>query len=203
MSSAIGVGTGFLLHELAHKYTAIRHGYQAEFKANMNGLFFTLITSVFGVILAAPGAVMISGRPYNPDNPGNFGAGSTDDDGTWDRLTNHKISSSELQISIAGVMVNLIMAGLFLVVLGSHFVQWYIHPYWGFQGDLGAQIAYTGLRINIVLAAFNMIPFGPLDGAKVLRANPMIWAIVGLPVIFGWLVIMFKPDLLLSVLSMI
>jgi len=33
----------------------------------------------------------------------------------------------------------------------------------------------------VFLAGFNMIPFGPLDGAKVWRYNPVLWGIVGIP----------------------
>ncbi len=189
--SGIGVGTGFLLHELAHKYTAIRYGYQAEFRANMNGLFLTIIMSVMGIILAAPGAVMISGRPSNLDKTGNYAAGSMEDDDYWDRLTSHKVNRSELHIAVAGVIVNLIIAALFLVLLRGHFVPWHVSPYSGgiVAENLWAEVAIEGLFINIVLAAFNMIPFGPLDGAKVLRANPLVWAAVGLPVIFGWLLL--------------
>lgn len=201
--SAIGVGTGFILHELAHKFTAQRFGYHAEFKADMNGLFLTIIMSVLGFIIAMPGAVMISGRSNSQSGYEFRGPGSADDDEYWDRLTNRKFSSQDLQISIAGVITNLAMAGLFLAILASHFVSWYILPHYGFVGDLGARIAFNGLLINIVLAAFNMIPYGPLDGAKVLRANPIIWAIVGLPVIFGWLAIMFSQSTLLSLLSML
>ena len=57
--SALGVGTGFLLHELAHKFIAQRYGYRAEYRANRNGLLFIIIMSLMGFILAAPGAVMI------------------------------------------------------------------------------------------------------------------------------------------------
>ena len=35
---ALGVGTGFILHEMAHKFVALRFGYMAEYRANMTGL---------------------------------------------------------------------------------------------------------------------------------------------------------------------
>jgi Zn-dependent protease len=188
--SAIGVGTGFVLHELAHKYAAQRYGYQAAFKANMNGLFLTIIMSIMGFIIAMPGAVMISGRPHSQSGF-EYRPGGMEDDEYWDRLTNRQVNKSELVISIAGVVVNLLIALFFIALLRGHVVPWHIGYYGNFVAEnILAEAAFTGLMINIVLAAFNMIPFGPLDGAKVLRANPIVWAIVGLPVIFGWLLIM-------------
>ncbi len=51
------VGVGFLLHELAHKYVAQKFGYKAEFRAFNQMLIFSLITSFFGFVFAAPGGV--------------------------------------------------------------------------------------------------------------------------------------------------
>jgi len=56
------VMTGFLLHELAHKWMAQQYGCWAEYRGNRNGLYFALLMSSFGFLLAAPGAVMVSGR---------------------------------------------------------------------------------------------------------------------------------------------
>ncbi len=56
---AITVGTGFVLHELAHKYVAIQFGGYAEFKMWVQGLIFALLTSLIGLVFVAPGAVYI------------------------------------------------------------------------------------------------------------------------------------------------
>ena len=56
------VMTAFLLHELAHKWMAQQYGCWAEYRGNRNGLLFALLMSSFGFLLAAPGAVMVSGR---------------------------------------------------------------------------------------------------------------------------------------------
>ena len=56
------VMTGFLLHELAHKWMAQQYGCWAEYRGNRNGLYFALLMSSFGFLLAAPGAVMVSGK---------------------------------------------------------------------------------------------------------------------------------------------
>lgn len=52
----------FIIHELAHKYYAQKFKYHAEFRANKNFLFITVLLSIFGFIIAAPGAVYISGH---------------------------------------------------------------------------------------------------------------------------------------------
>ena len=53
--------TGFIAHEMAHKFVARRLGYWAEFRMWPTGLVLSLITSVGGVLFAAPGATMVEG----------------------------------------------------------------------------------------------------------------------------------------------
>ncbi|HLD05070.1 MAG TPA: peptidase M50 [Candidatus Nanoarchaeia archaeon] len=60
--AGITVGSGFLLHELCHKLVAQRYHCWAEFRSDDKMLFFALITSLFGVVFAAPGAVIIQGH---------------------------------------------------------------------------------------------------------------------------------------------
>ena len=59
--SALTVGIGFLLHELAHKWVAVRYGKYAEFHASIPLLVLAVLMSFFGFVFAAPGAVVISG----------------------------------------------------------------------------------------------------------------------------------------------
>ncbi|MBU4220317.1 MAG: hypothetical protein KKA10_01630, partial [Euryarchaeota archaeon] len=69
---AFGVGTGFILHELAHKFTAQRYGYVADYEASPMGLFLAIGLKMFtGIVFAAPGAVMIRGKyaPYGYYDP--------------------------------------------------------------------------------------------------------------------------------------
>ena len=58
--SLIVVFFGFILHEMAHKFTAIKYGFWAEFrKDNMMLLVAVALASLVGVVFAAPGATVI------------------------------------------------------------------------------------------------------------------------------------------------
>jgi Zn-dependent protease len=59
--AACTVGLGFMLHELAHRALARKMGKHAEFRANNSMLILAILMSFFGFIIAAPGAVHISG----------------------------------------------------------------------------------------------------------------------------------------------
>jgi Zn-dependent protease len=67
-------------------------------------------------------------------------------------------------IALAGPVMNLVLAVGFapLALFAS-----------GFLGTLGA----FGVSINLLLAGFNMIPFGPLDGRKVLSWSVVVFAV--------------------------
>lgn len=66
--SFLSVITAFFTHEMAHKYMAIKYGYPAAFKKWNIGLLLALISSFFGFIFAAPGAVYIYGYPSRREN---------------------------------------------------------------------------------------------------------------------------------------
>jgi Zn-dependent protease len=57
---------------------------------------------------------------------------------------------------------------LFNIIAGAASVAALFSPGLGFL--------YFLALINLWLAIFNMIPFGPLDGAKVFRWKPVVWA---------------------------
>jgi len=65
---AVGIyAAAFLLHELAHKFSAQRLGYWAEFRLNMFGVMITLMSFFSSLKVVAPGAVVISGLMFGDD----------------------------------------------------------------------------------------------------------------------------------------
>lgn len=165
--SALGVGTGFLLHEMAHKFIAQRYGYWAEYRANRNGLLLIIVMSLMGFILAAPGAVTIH-KVSNP--PPRSTAYSYGEEVYGDQS---KARKEQLWISLAGPMTNIALALLFLALLVIGKVT----------STVLINAIYFAFFINLYLAAFNLIPFGPLDGRKIFEPNRLAWAIVAVPTI--------------------
>ena len=67
--SLIAVGLGFILHEIAHKFTAQHYGCWSEFRYDERGLMMGLFISVIiGFVWAAPGATWISGHVSRREN---------------------------------------------------------------------------------------------------------------------------------------
>lgn len=64
-------------------------------------------------------------------------------------------------ISIAGPAMNLCLAIVFILLNMAHPMLLFL----------------LVARINTWLAIFNLIPFGPLDGAKILRWNKRVWLV--------------------------
>ena len=67
-------------------------------------------------------------------------------------------------IAVAGPLTNVVLAALFLPLA---FIE-------GFLGGAGQ----LGVIVNAFLAAFNMIPFGPLDGRKVVAWSKAVFLAV-------------------------
>jgi Zn-dependent protease len=73
--SLLTVGIGFILHEMAHKFTAIKYGFRAEFrKDNIMLLVAVALAALVGVVFAAPGATMIYGAGITREQNGKISA---------------------------------------------------------------------------------------------------------------------------------
>ena len=144
----IGLGLGFVLHELGHKFASMHYGYWAEFKLWPTGLIFALISSFFGFVFAAPGAVYT----YAGHN--------------LDEKTNGIIS-------IAGPAVNIALALVFLLIGAAI----YAPAHYNTTMQFIFIVCCLGYSTNSYLAVFNLIPIWNLDGSKVMRWNIGIWIV--------------------------
>ena len=143
----IGVGAGFLLHEIGHKFVSMKYGYWAEFKMWPQGLIFALVTSFFGFVFAAPGAVYT--------------------------YANYMTDEINGKISIAGPIVNIILALVFLAIATAIYPSAFTSE----NSVLIFIICSVGYSVNSFLAVFNLLPIGNLDGSKVLTWNFGIWIV--------------------------
>ena len=139
---------GFLLHEIAHKIQARKYGCWAEFRSSEGGLRFGLIlAAITGLVLMAPGAVMVAGNTTREQ----FG-----------------------KIALAGPVSNVVLWCIGLAAAVS-------------IGGINAildQFIFYWMIVNALFGAFNMLPFGPLDGKKIRT-----WSI---PIFWIWLIICFS-----------
>ena len=67
-------------------------------------------------------------------------------------------------ISIAGPAMNLCLAMIFILLNG-------VYP---------SLVFFLGARINTWLALFNLIPFGPFDGAKIMGWDKKVWVVAAI-----------------------
>ena len=148
--SLITAGIAFVVHEMAHKFTAMKYGYWAQFQMNSMMLVVAVaMAAPAGIVFAAPGATVIYGNYISREENG--------------------------KISLAGPVSNLILIIPFaaMIFAGQAAGAWFL-----------AVIGLVGVKINAMIAAFNLLPVGPLDGAKILSWNPAIFAGVAL-IAFG------------------
>lgn len=172
MLSLVTVGSGFVLHEMGHKLVAIAYGAQAKFRMWTQGLVFMLITSLFGFLFAAPGAVYIYSN----------------------RITTRQNGI----ISVAGPIVNIILVLVFIgLALVAPIRQYFTflaglsEPGYGMSNGV-LNVWLFGASINLILALFNMIPAFPLDGSKVFRWSKAAWGISVL-ILLGFGAILISP----------
>lgn len=66
--SGLTVGIGFVVHELAHKFVAQHYGKHAAFQASFPMLLLSVVIAFSGIVIAAPGAVVISGFVNKKEN---------------------------------------------------------------------------------------------------------------------------------------
>ena len=152
------LGVGFILHEIGHKIVAQSYGFLAEYRMDLNNLMLAFLLILVTTLMGTPFVFAAPGAVMiYPVSAYGRTAGKEENG----------------KIAIAGPLVNLGLCGFFLLlslVPGSMFLN---------------TLAYFGVYINALLAIFNLLPFGPLDGAKVIRWDKKVWGFAMLLSVFA------------------
>jgi Zn-dependent protease len=160
----IATATGFILHEMGHKYVAVSRGYVAHFRIWMWGLVLTIAIVAFsrgGFVFGAPGAVYIA--------PAAIGY-------TYGSVI-HDPEKENMIISAAGPGINLAFALVFLALFLFSVPNTFI-----------STVGLFGFSLNVGLGSFNMIPIPPLDGSKIFRKNVLVGLALALPL---WIMFLY------------
>lgn len=135
----VGVAMGSLLHELGHRFVAMKYDCHAEFKLWPLGLVIAFVTSFFGVVFASPGTTQV------------------DSDNITDEING--------RISLAGPMANIALALMFIAIAALIYPLKFHSDIF----HLIYLIATVGFSVNSYLATFNLFPIYSLDGTKVMK----------------------------------
>jgi len=147
--SSVGVGSAFILHELAHRQVAKAYDLEARYRAWYLGLLVTLAIALINaavklpILFAAPGAVVIYGY--------------------W----GHVNPIAELRVAESGPLTNIAVGVATWVILLA------IPP-----TPILTDMLYYVMRINSWIAFFNLLPLPPLDGFKILKRSPIEWVLM-------------------------
>jgi len=140
--------TGFIAHEMAHKFVARRLGYWAEFRMWPVGLLLSLLTSVGGFLFAAPGATMVEGM--DPRDVRKWGQ-----TGLAGPVTNLLFASGFYAASVVtfGLGSTVFASLLFLALINALFATFNLLP----LGLLdGAKVFRWGIAIWVVTFAVSL-----------------------------------------------
>ena len=140
------------LHEVAHGYVAYRFGDDTAKRAGRLTLNPLKHLDLFGMLL--PILLILSGFPFvigwAKPVPVNF----------------YRLKPNRLGlfcVAIAGIVVNLIIAGISLIALRT-----LAHSADFFMSDTLLTVFLYMYIINLALAFFNLIPITPLDGGRIV-----------------------------------
>lgn len=143
----IGVSAGTVLHEVGHKFMAMRYGYKSEFKIWPIGLLIGFATAFFGFVFAVPGTANLDTEDLSDEMNG--------------------------KIKIAGPLTNIVL-GLIFILIAALIYPFSLHSQ---TIHLIYLICTVGFSVNSFLATFNLIPIYSFDGTAVLKWNIGFWII--------------------------
>ena len=153
---APGFLAAIVFHEAAHALVALRFGdntAKMQGRLSLNPLVHVdpIGTVVFPLVSALLGGVMFGWARPVPVNPRNL----------------RNIRKGIFWVSFAGPLSNVVMAIMAAFLLAV--LETKISRGLPFYGELVAML-HMAMLINIVVAVFNLIPFPPLDGSKMVSS---------------------------------
>jgi len=194
-------------HEYAHGYAALRNGDPTAYqlgRLTWNPIkhidpFMTILLPIM-TFLGSGGHMLFGGAKPVPVNPRNY----------------RNFKKGDIIVSLAGVMTNVIIAILCVpLIMLVYFLGIAVPAAAGGAAVLQLMLVY-GILINLLLAAFNLIPIPPLDGSHVMKyILPPAWSLayqqlsrygiiillilltIGQPLLLLWLRPVFAIDSLL------
>lgn len=145
------VGLSLVAKEMSQKGTARALESHATYEMWSPGIIISILSSFLGIVFAAVGGMRLASE-------------YTERAGRW------QINLSPKQMGIIasiGPLMSLSI-GMSLLMLSP------VLPTFGLERN----IYFIGAEINALIALFSMVPFGPVDGNKVLRWNITIWLFI-------------------------
>ena len=154
-------------HEYAHGYAALKNGDMTAYQLgrltwNPAKHIDPFMTIILPLLLYISGAPILGGAKPVPVNPRNY----------------RNFKKGDIIVSLAGIATNLVIAVICVpLIILTHVI--------GSQSELLAAPAsifqlmlIAGIQINVVLAAFNLLPLPPLDGSHVMKyLLPPAWSL--------------------------
>lgn len=153
-------------HEYAHGYAALKQGDNTALmlgRLSWNPLkhIDPVMTLIMPLVTFLSFGVAFGGAKPVPVNP---------------RLYRH-YRSGDIIVSLAGIATNLVLAVVLTVLIVPLGLAGRAVPFLGSSLAIVQLMFLYGVTINLVLAAFNLIPIPPLDGSHVMKhLLPASWA---------------------------
>ena len=154
-------------HEYAHGYAALRNGDPTAYQLgrltwNPAKHIDPFMTIILPLLLFLANAPIFGGAKPVPVNPRNY----------------RNFKKGDIIVSLAGVTTNLVIAILCVPAAMLVYAIGSISDVLAGPASIFQLMLMLGIQLNVILAAFNLIPLPPLDGSHVMKyLLPPAWSL--------------------------